>query len=402
MSSARSTVRRPSRPAALLSAYLLVGALACVSCGAPEAAEKSTPELTLEPMARYGSRDEEGSSLTRPVGLVAGDSLVLILETDPPRIAVFARSGDWSGDIGRVGDGPGEFRRPSHIGRVEDLIWVGDARGGRLETFDRHGAPRDSHRWDVEPDSLGARAFPIALFRDGTVLAGPGGLSIGSAAVGRIRHRSYYQTDPSGLPLTNVYREVLDPADFFAVDLESGYSIVGMSELRSSPLVAPFPDGTGLVVVERPEATGPRATFRILVLAPAGHAELDREVEYQPVSAEGWLDEYISRVEQEMLDRRGTVDRDIVDGFRSGIPARRSHPPVTRLRVGQDGSIWLRREESRPDSVAWDLFSRSGEFMGRLETAKATDIIGGSATEVWTVEHDELDVPFVVHSRVLR
>ena len=385
------------------SKWIMVGLAVFSGCGAPDAPQPDVPVLRLQELSRLGTLEGEGSALTLVAGIALGDSTVLVLESRPARVAVFSYGGEWLRDFGRPGDGPGEFRWPSRLGVVDGEIWVGDPGGRRLEVFLPDGTPSRSYRWEVPPDSLGARAYPSAPLSDGSILAGPGTLSLGAASRGWVTHRSYYRATDAGEVLGEVYREVLASSDFTAGELPGGGIFVGMHPIRESPLVAFYPDGSGLVAVERLAARNPQDTvFRVRVYSAEGNVETDISVPYKPVSAEGWLERHLREIERDMIERSGSANRQMIEALREALTDRPFYPPVTNVIAGADGSIWIRREELAADSVRWDVFRRNGESIGRVPTSAGLSIHCASLDEVWAVERNELDVPFVIRMRVTR
>lgn len=372
-------------------------------CGDSQAGVKQSPALELREFTRLGAIEGSGGALTSVAGVLPGDSVVFVLESSPARLTSFERSGTWLRDLARQGDGPGELRRPSLLGKTGELLWIGDPMGGRLEVFSSVGLPAQSYRWDVEPDSLGVRAFPTALLTDGSVLAGPGSLSIGAAASGRIAHRSYYRVTPDGSVLGDLYRESLSRTDFFSAGLPGGGAIVGVHPIRESPLVTVFPDGTGLAVVERPEPSSAEdAAYRLLVIGPDGTVDADQNVAFDPLPASGWLEREVTRMEQDMLARGGGANRDVMSALQEAWAPRRYYPPVSRVIAGGDGTVWVRREEADSDSVRWQVFDRTGRELGHLTTSAALTILWASQFQLWGVVTDEMDVPFVVGFEVQR
>lgn len=377
--------------------------LAVAACDAPGESDQLGTDLRLEETLRVGTLDAAGSSLNSVSGVSLTDSTLLILEADPPRLAVFSLEGDWLSEFGRSGDGPGELQRPASVGVLNEQVWVRDPVGRRLEVFRMDGTSARSYRWQLTPDSLGAAAYPMAPLVDGSILAGPGTLRLGAGSRGLVQHRSYYRATESGVLLGEVYREVLSPTDFVEGELPNGGFIVGRHPLPESPLVDIYPDGSGFVVVERPTArTAAEAAFRIRVFAADGSLQTDRRVSYEPLSAERWRDLYVREIERDMLDRTGTVDRGMLETFRDAPAERAFYPPVTRLVAGADGSIWIRREQAAASSVRWEVFARDGEPVGWLSAAVGLRVQRASMEEVWAVQEDDLDVPFVVRLRVLR
>lgn len=376
-----------------LSALLLLA-------GCTEASDASAGLRTihLEETSRIGSQMDGPSAFTSIAAVLPTASGVLVLETSPPRVAVFDVDGNWVRDFGREGEGPGELQRPSEIGRSGDLVWVGDPWGGRLEFFDRSGRPARSIRWRIEPDSLGAYQVPTVALADRSILAGPPPLSVGAAVRGVLTHRNYSRATEDGVVTTDLYVRAVAPGDFIATDRAlSGHP------LMQSPLVDFYGDGSGLAAVERYEAERPdSASYRVVSIAPDGTRRFDLDVPYEPRSAQGWLEHYRTSREQDMLERSGRIDRDLLSGIADALDRRSFYPPVTRLVAGTDGSTWVRREEIATDSVQWDVFDERGAHIGRASTSKDLRIVAASLEEVWAVEQDDLDVPFLLRMRVER
>lgn len=70
---------------------------------------------------------------------------VYVMQQEPVRISVYGPDGNWTHDIGREGDGPGEFRR-GMLGIVGDTLFVQDPNNSRLTTFRTDGTFLASHR----------------------------------------------------------------------------------------------------------------------------------------------------------------------------------------------------------------------------------------------------------------
>src|SRR5690606_8445740 len=92
-------------------------------------------------------RPEEGS----PGELSGGNRIVAdaagntyVMQRSPVRIAVFGPDGQWLRDLGREGDGPGEFR-DGMLGIVGDTLFVQDPNNSRLTTFLTDGTPIASY-----------------------------------------------------------------------------------------------------------------------------------------------------------------------------------------------------------------------------------------------------------------
>lgn len=85
---------------------------------------------------------------------IATDDLgsLYVLDPDARRLVVFDESGDFSWEMGREGDGPGEFRLPIAVAVVGPgrEAWIYDIGSGRLTAVRDHGEVVTSRRIDNE------------------------------------------------------------------------------------------------------------------------------------------------------------------------------------------------------------------------------------------------------------
>ncbi|WP_423926051.1 hypothetical protein [Candidatus Palauibacter sp.] len=68
--------------------------------------------------------------------------------------------------------------------------------------------------------------------------------------------------------------------------------------------------------------------------------------------------------------------------------------------AGQDGSIWLRREEAAADRIAWTVLEKNGEVRGTVSLPRGQRVVAALETVMVAVEEDEFDVPSVLRYRV--
>ncbi len=366
--------------------------------GEAQSPSEAVPMWGTEEIARVGSVDESGSALADVADVLALDSLLLVLEWGQPRVAVFGPAHGWIRDFAEPGDGPGALRRPQALGLTGEQIWIRDPGGARLETYSLGGEPQQSYRFSIPGDSLGAGLVPYALLEDGTVLAGPRNRRMAWQLRGLTKYVDYLKVDAGGQVLQPLYRGALGETDAYSVEASNGSHFVGPHPLQESPLAAPFPDGSGLVVVERYMPDGPEeATFRLLVFDASGTRITDEAIPFQPVSADGWLETYLEEIENTTT---GADPAELVRALREGLPPREYYPPVAELVAGMDGTVWLKREWTGSAMETWEIYGRDGDILGQVQLPRDFQVRYSSAQAVWGVESDDLDVPYVVGYRV--
>jgi hypothetical protein len=80
-------------------------------------------------------------------------------------------------------------------------------------------------------------------------------------------------------------------------------------------------------------------------------------------------------------------------------------PPVAEMRVGGDGTLWVRRSDSGEPTVpqVWDAFDgRSGAYIRSVELPREFRVLAVRGDDIWGVRTDSLDVPYLVLRRLVR
>ena len=76
--------------------------------------------------------------------------------------------------------------------------------------------------------------------------------------------------------------------------------------------------------------------------------------------------------------------------------------PVTAARFADDGTLWIRREDSEAAVQTWELHDPRGAVRAVVTLPKGLDVKLINEDFLWGVETDELDVPYVVRYRLQR
>ena len=170
------------------------------------------------------------------------------------------------------------------------------------------------------------------------------------------------------------------------------------SFLRDDPLVARSPDSESIVVLFRQFPEAAEGRFRVVRFSSSGDTVLDREYSVAPrplteADKRRIFDWIFSRSDVRGLFERVTFER--------AMPLPSHFPPVTGAVPGFDGSIWLRGVElPESDSVSWTVLRSDGDPLFFTVVPKRLRLRAATATTVWGVLPDSLDVPFVVRYRV--
>lgn len=97
--------------------------------------------VRFAPAQAVGDEDDP-LPFSQPRLSVAGDGTIVMIDpTALEGVAIFDAAGNYSGSLGRVGEGPGEFQPPVRVAYVDrgDSLIVGDAGGRRLNVFGPEG-----------------------------------------------------------------------------------------------------------------------------------------------------------------------------------------------------------------------------------------------------------------------
>jgi hypothetical protein len=364
-------------------------------------AQGSGARWTLTPELRIGSREREESALSRISGLAVGrDGKVYVAQPLDRAVWVFDARGKRLTNVGRRGNGPGEFQDPREIGWLGDTLWVHDAAQGRMTLFADaiHAALTIT---------VGRDLYPLAPLADGSVLARENP-SVAGVGTGRVSILTYYRLSRSGARLGPVAR----------IDVQHGWMLVRNpapgrdlpNTLRGQPfsdmrLVAVSASGREVVMVDRPSAPGPRAVFSVTHYDAAGRATWTSRIPYTP-----------QRLTRELIDDSiapqarmiaaipdfGATERTVTGWIRDLLYIPRNLPPVSTVVAGRDGTVWLRREPARGGPAHWMVLGAGGRMLATLEAPSGLRIMDADAQHVWGVVKDDLDVPYVVVYRVRR
>lgn len=379
-------------------------------CGCSEAVTgQPPPTWELLPMFRIGRLDAPGQSLTT-VGAVseAPHGRLFVLQPQERLIRVFDDSGEFEREIGRSGSGPGEFQQPVFIRANGDSVWVIDRALNRLTVFTASGGYITSFQLP-RPDY--DRRFPvqaIAYLADGSLL-GSVEFSGQDVASGDLRRRMYFRMNMEGEILNTVAELSLKNVLLRLRSSDQSNPVAGLyanQPFSDAPLLSVDPRGERIAVVLRGvSSTGSPPTYSVRIVDTGGKVLAAFEQPFEPIPFPQELrDSVVEAWTASALESRGA-------GFRTHREARGAVeeelflpsilPPVTGVRLSDDGSIWVRREERLTDRSIWDVLSPAGRHLGRVVTEHQRLVLI-RRDHAWGLTYDDFGVPYLVKLRIRR
>jgi len=397
------------------------------------------PAYVLEEELRIGDVDDPdlGFSQIGPVD-VDRDGSVYVVERTDMQIRVFDEKGRPLRRIGGRGEGPGEFAVLTSFGVVGDTVWVSDTRLRRITLFDREGniisaVPATGVAIETSSPGFTVTVRPNAMRADGLFTSTYSRGFSGS-------------TPPTGGPpvraprlLFNGRGEAVDTLGWWEVDVPN-ITIVAPSRdvIKAGEREIPRPqppadtplrmdiDGDSVVVDRTRAVNADDAHFTIMRTAMTGDTIYHRRYTYRPRSYDGAaLDTIVAGMARRPVggpvvtlaggaivaamgsltmpdpaspEELRTMERAIRDAL--VMPAHQ--PPVTSQRRGKDEAVWLRREEDGTGEFRWLMLQPDGRPFGELSAPRHLAFSWSSANQVWAIDRDEFDVPWLVRYRLVR
>lgn len=287
------------------------------------------------------------------------DGRIAMLSRGEKKVFVFESSGTFSTSIGRVGQGPGEYRYPDHLQLLPgDTLVIWDVLGP-VAYFDPTGELLRDWRVDVEllraathkPNQISPERAHLPL-ADGSFIVlvglGPGNVVP---------------------PLGVAYRV---PVEFFRIDSTYTAHSLGRWEEREhiylhpwGPPGLPFPFGVQLAAGGTPTA---------VYISNTDQYEVHR------FSTTGVLQRIIRRTAEPIPITAGDI-QEWKDGFprykdwwsnwdraMEKLPPREFRPPIAGLLVDSRGYLWV-MDSYRLDRSGseWSIFDPAGHWRGTLE-----------------------------------
>lgn len=388
--------------------------------------ELKGPRLTAEPLFRLGSIDDPAQSFTRVESVVLGPTgEIIVADPQANLVRVYAEDGRPLRTIGAPGTGPGHFQSLSRVDMRGDTLLAFD-NTPVVSAFTMDGvfkrivwSPEEQWMFSREsPDGIRFMYMPMApaaLIGDSAAIITPnygyarGPMDCTSGSIDFAAPVPHLLTRWDGtIADTLFWSERVGRT----LSLESG----GANHrwpvpFRQEMFVSALPDGRGMLIAEESAASGEKGPrIRLTAIGPQRDTVWQREL---PVTRVPLTGEHVVaaavRTAPVLVPACSAGDasaatpptpEEVAAAYRASAGALTHLPALTGLTVGQDGSIWLRREELSPDSVVWDLLDPQGERAGFVQLPIGQRVLAARDDAFVTTEVDELDVPYLVRYRL--
>ena len=384
---------------------LILLCIACLGCADQSRRTDSFAAVTMVATEelRVGSPNDPEAAFTWFRELEVGpDGTIFTGHSQEHQIRMHDASGTFLRSIGREGEGPGEFSRLGVMAITGDTLWVMDRGLYRFSFFDLQGNFLGSRRVPVDLGRSQADLppRPRGLLRDGSVVGSPPAFSsdeLTENIIVRMDTAGNVGDTIAHYSLANMSWEITNneqgPAGFMSSRIQpfsdteivkvSDYDMVAVRVMRGTP-----------------EGDGP-ATFTVTAWRIGADTIFSRGFPYDPIPlrttiVDSIIDGFAESVaNSEFLARRATFD-EAARWARSSLYLPAYHPPVSAIVIGTDGQLWLRGEELGEPMVEWRVVSGTGDAIGVVELPSGFTMMFARGMQVWGIEYDELDVPYIV------
>jgi len=312
------------------------------------------------------------------------DGRLVVANDGTSEIRLYSARGEYQAAAGRNGEGPGEFRRIRTMSRMRgDSVAVYDVLLNRLTIL----GPDGSVGRVISLRETFRRARHLRAFDDSTFL-GLASYTPSNHLLGEYRiPYSLIQLGPEGAVLDTIA----------TIDGLAGFR----TPRADGPL--PFPKNGHLATLGREIVIGDADSLAYERFSGPG-------IRSQTVSVPGYdlalTSEQRDSTEQVWLHRSDGRPHppDIVD-LLERLPFPTHKPGYTRLLLDGGGYVWAARYYRgmyAGQTVEWEIFAPSGEWLGRIATPAGFDVLQIGSREILGVQRDELEVEHVQVLRLIR
>ncbi len=348
--------------------------------------------LDSVPGLRIGSLDgrpEEQFGTVSDVLLLA-DGGVAVLDGQAAEIRLFDSAGAYRMSLGSRGKGPGEFQSPMKLGLLPgDTLAVYDAGPKRITRFGPDGAlGRITTLEDTRTRIVAAAFLSDGRFIGQSRWRAPGGAPLPGP-------RPAFVSDTAVLTLFTTDGAVDDTVD--VVPSRETITSIEISERSLSVFKRSAVFGRTNVFTTHPDGIWSSANDRFeLRLREAESGRLIRIVR-APGLERPVTDGLARAIHNRALAEAETPDdRGRTESWYARSPRPATQPAYDLLVVDDRARLWVRAWSTLGPATRWWVFARSGDLLGSVDVPSGMKITSVRCGWVWGVEHDELDVGYVV------
>jgi hypothetical protein len=329
--------------------------------------------------------------------VVFPDRRVALTQPINGTVRFFDPNGTPLGEVGRRGQGPGEFASFVRAGSIGDTLWIFDGRNDRFTLIDEKldvvathpgiGIARADSLADATIPSFGL-IIPVTRFADGSVIARPGvALSRPPGYDESMRYLALVRRDGFMTEVIASFRAT--PGFFFRGD--RGMNAGADFPFSAQPAYAVSPSGTWVAVVMPPVGSGAPAELEVSWWNRS-EGETKRAVPFTAVRLP-------RRVAFDALERtaRGmppAAAKAFRKEARKEALLTKIYPPVRSAVISDDGTLWIRLR-SGPQSWHYRVVEASGAT-SVVEFPDGDEVKVVGRDDVWTIQKDEWDVESVL------
>lgn len=339
------------------------------------------------------------AELTAPRAILTDSNHIYVLDPTAFGVHRFDDHGTWLGTIGREGDGPGEFRRPTAMGWLADTLWVADRGLGRLSLFDRSGGFLRSVRFSIMSGST--VLMPQRVLAGGGIVSIP---SISVASIGAVDSLPVLLFDEEGMvqdtlawqAVGHVAVSVVTPA----LGSGSGQRTMSISHpFDRRSLIAFDPMGRWLYLATWRTTAESDASLELLQVTPTNHRAVVATLPLGRVSLSPRdLQAHVHRIHHTLPESfRSVVSAQELTRIFQQQVSRPSQTLTDAMVAGADGTIWLRKTSEDPVSAPerWAAYRPGDGFVGFVRLPTAHFLLGVTGHKIWTVSWDDVDLPTI-------
>ncbi len=333
------------------------------------------------------------------IQIVADANAIYVKQRTTTEVRVFDLEGRHLRTIGRAGGGPGEFRELIAIGLLGDTLWTIDWTLRRFSYFTTAGdllatTPFESADLSLEPGSPLLVPYPQTVLPHGTALGFGSGFGH-SLAEGLITERPILRMTRTALTTDTIARLSVRNNDLI---VRTGGSTMFMPQPFTDALFAVHaPLAQRVYVIERWAATASApAEYGVTALHVNGDTAWSKRYAYTPVPIPKEVTDSVRLRHLKWL-RPQFATEDVERAL--FLPAFRT--PVTHALAGDDGTLWIRREEIG-ENATFVILDADGRERTHVTAPRRAKLLWASGDTAWGYELDEDDVPTLVRYRVAR